>query len=150
MRIASHMLPQRAAYFSDGPTRNHHSGPPPRPRWAVCALLQTRNRLIEQGDEMPNQMRPIHPGEILEEELQTLGLSARQLARALAVPPHRIASIVHQRRAVTADTALRLGRYFGTSPEFRMNLQSAYDLRSAQQHHGDQITQEVTPREVAV
>ena len=106
--------------------------------------------IIEKGDEMPNQMRPIHPGEILEEELQTLELSARQLARALAVPPNRISSIVHQRRAVTADTALRLGRYFGTSPEFWMHLQSAYDLRSAQQHHGDQITQEVTPREVAV
>ena len=100
---------------------------------------------------MPNQMRPIHPGEILEEELQTLGLSARQLAVALAVPPNRITSIVNQRRAVTADTALRLGRYLGTSPEFWMNLQSAYDLRSAKQHHGDQITQEVTPRiQVAV
>src|SRR5215510_5636732 len=97
---------------------------------------------------MPNQMRPIHPGEILEEELQTLGLSARQLARALAVPPHRIASIVHQRRAVTVDTALRLGRYFGTAPELWMHLQSAYDLGAAQQHHGDQMTQDVTPREV--
>ena len=100
---------------------------------------------------MPNQMRPIHPGEILQEELQTLQLSARQLALALGVPPNRITSILHQRRGLTADTALRLARYFGTSPEFWLNLQTAYDLRSAQQHYGAQITQEVTPRaEVAV
>src|SRR5262249_40571404 len=67
---------------------------------AKMALMMLRSLIIiEKGDEMPNQMRPIHPGEILEEELQTLGLSARQLARALAVPPNRISSIVHQRRA---------------------------------------------------
>lgn len=85
---------------------------------------------------MPNQMRPIHPGEILQEELETLQLSARQLARALDVPPNRITSLLHQTRALTADTALRLARYFETSPEFWLNLQAAYDLRTAQRRHG--------------
>jgi antitoxin HigA-1 len=102
--------------------------------------------IIEKGDVMPNQMRPIHPGEILQEELQTLQMSARQLVLALGVPPNRITSLVNQTRALTADTALRLARYFETSPEFWLNLQAAYDLRSAQQHYGAQIAKEVTPR----
>jgi addiction module HigA family antidote len=95
---------------------------------------------------MPNQMRPIHPGEILQEELQTLQLSARQLALALDVPPNRITSLLHQTRALTPDTALRLARYFATSPEFWLNLQAAYDLRAAQAQHGAQIAKTVTPR----
>ena len=95
---------------------------------------------------MPNQMRPIHPGEILQEELETLQLSARQLALALDVPPNRITSLLHQTRALTADTALRLARYFETSPEFWLNLQATYDLRTAQRRDGAQIAKEVTPR----
>jgi addiction module HigA family antidote len=95
---------------------------------------------------MPNHMRPIHPGEILQEELQTLQLSARQLALALGVPPNRITSLLNHTRALTADTALRLSRYFETSPEFWLNLQAAYDLRSAQRRDGAQIAKEVTPR----
>jgi addiction module HigA family antidote len=91
-------------------------------------------------------MRPIHPGEILQEELQTLQLSARQLALALDVPPNRITSLLHQTRALTPDTALRLARYFETSPEFWLNLQAAYDLRAAQSQHGAQIAKTVTPR----
>ena len=85
---------------------------------------------------MPNQMRPIHPGEVLKGEMEELGLSARQLAMALGVPTNRVTSIVHEVRALTADTALRLARYFGTSPEFWLNLQSAYELRRAQQERG--------------
>ena len=95
---------------------------------------------------MPNQMRPIHPGEILKGEMEELGLSARQLAMALGVPTNRVTSIVHEARALTADTALRLARYFGTSPEFWLNLQSAYELRRAQQERGARIAQEVVPR----
>ncbi len=69
-------------------------------------------------------MRPIHPGEILREEfLMQLGLSAHALAQALRVPATRISDLVNERRAVTADTALRLARYFGTTPEFWLNLQ---------------------------
>jgi antitoxin HigA-1 len=95
---------------------------------------------------MPNQMRPIHPGEVLKGEMEELGLSARQLATALGVPTNRVTAIVHETRALTADTALRLARYFGTAPEFWLNLQSAYELRRAQQECGARIAEEVRPR----
>jgi addiction module HigA family antidote len=95
---------------------------------------------------MPNQMRPIHPGEVLKGEMEELGLSARQLAIALGVPTNRVTAIVHETRALTADTALRLAQYFGTSPEFWLNLQSAYELRRAQHECGARIAQEVVPR----
>ena len=97
---------------------------------------------------MPNQMRPIHPGEVLKGEMEELRLSARQLAMALGVPTNRVTGIMHETRALTADTALRLARYFGTSPEFWLNLQSAYELRRTQQERGARIVQEVRPRTV--
>jgi addiction module HigA family antidote len=93
-----------------------------------------------------NNMRPIHPGEVLREELEELGLSARSLAKALGVPVNRITGILHEERAVTADTALRLARYFNSTPEFWLNLQSAYDLRRTRLTVGKRIAQEVTPR----
>jgi addiction module HigA family antidote len=92
-----------------------------------------------------NNMRPIHPGEILREEMEELNLSARQLAAALHVPANRVTSVLNGQRAVTADTALRLARFFGTTPEFWMNLQSAYDLRLAKQDRGDEIAKDVSP-----
>ena len=95
---------------------------------------------------MMNNMRPIHPGEQLRDELETLGMSARALAKALHVPVNRITSILQEQRAITADTALRLARYFGGTPEFWLNLQSAYELRRARQQAGPKINQEVTPR----
>lgn len=77
-------------------------------------------------------LAPIHPGEILNEEfLQPLGLSQYRLAKDIGVPPRRINEIVHGKRAISADTALRLGRYFGMTPEFWLNLQSHYDLEKA-------------------
>ena len=77
----------------------------------------------------PLQRVPIHPGEILREQFMTdFQISINRLARDLRVPPTRISEIVNERRAVTPDTALRLARYFGTTPEFWMNLQTAYDL----------------------
>ena len=80
----------------------------------------------------PNLLEPIPPGEILMEEfMRPLGLSINALARALAVPPNRISGIVNGTRAITADTALRLGKYFGTSPEIWLDLQSDYELRVA-------------------
>jgi addiction module HigA family antidote len=94
-------------------------------------------------------MRPIHPGEILREELEEIGLSARGLAKALGVPVNRITSILREERAITADTALRLARYFNSSPEFWLNLQSAYDLRCTRLAIGKQIVREVTPRKAA-
>lgn len=73
-----------------------------------------------------------HPGEILSEEyLRPLGLSARQLAEAIGVPPNRISDIVRERRGITADTALRLGRYFATDPRFWLNMQQGYELSKA-------------------
>ena len=78
---------------------------------------------------MPAKLAPVHPGEILLEDfLKPLGLSQYALAKGLNVPPRRINEIVLGKRAVTADTALRLGRFFGTSPRFWLNLQAAYDL----------------------
>lgn len=79
---------------------------------------------------------PIHPGEILADELEAIGLPVRRLAVMLEVPPNRLYQIIAGRRSLTADTALRLGRYFGTSPAFWMNLQTAYDLDLAQRHSG--------------
>jgi antitoxin HigA-1 len=79
-----------------------------------------------------NEFAPVTPGEMLKEEfLAEYGLSQNQLARAVGISPNRIAEIVNNRRRITADTALRLGLYFGNSPEFWMNLQSHYDLKVA-------------------
>ncbi len=82
---------------------------------------------------------PIHPGEILAEELRTLGVSPTELARRLDVPPNRISQIIQGKRAITGDTALRLGHWFGTAAQFWLNLQSAYDLRLAEQRSGAAI-----------
>lgn len=82
---------------------------------------------------------PIHPGEILADELEAIGLSAKRLADLVRVPPNRLDEILAGKRRMTADTALRLARYFGTSAEFWMNLQTAYDLDLARQRLGDAI-----------
>ncbi len=98
---------------------------------------------------MSNQMRPIHPGEILRGEMEELQLSARQLSKALGVLTNRITALINETRALTADTALRLARYFGTTPEFWLNLQTAYKLRRVQQKAGSRIAREVVPRATA-
>jgi antitoxin HigA-1 len=82
---------------------------------------------------------PIHPGDHLAEELKELGISAAELARQIEVPVNRVTSIINRQRAVTADTALRLGHWFGTSPEFWLNLQKLYELRLAREEVGDQV-----------
>jgi addiction module HigA family antidote len=92
---------------------------------------------------LTNKMPPIHPGEILTDELEALGLSANKFAMALHVPPNRISEILRGRRGLTADTALRLARYFGTTAQFWMNLQVAYDLRSTEIERGSQIEAEI-------
>jgi len=81
----------------------------------------------------------IHPGEHLAEELEQLGMSATELARQLNVPTSRITGILNGQRAITGDTALRLGHFFGTSPQFWLNLQSLYELRMAEQKAGKAI-----------
>lgn len=97
-----------------------------------------------------NLMPPIHPGQILREEfLKPLAMSGNALAMALKVPAPRINDIVREKRAITPDTALRLARYFGSSPEFWLNLQTAYDLRVARRKALPAIEREILPREVA-
>lgn len=93
---------------------------------------------------------PIHPGEILTEEfMQPLGISINRLARDLHVPPNRIHGIVHGTRSITADTALRLGIYFGVTPELWLNLQTEYDLRVIRRTAGGEIAKMVRKREAA-
>lgn len=82
---------------------------------------------------------PIHPGEHLGEELRDLGLSAAELARQIDVPVNRVTSIINGQRGITADTALRLGHWFGTSAQFWMNLQQLYELRLAEKELGKKL-----------
>ena len=89
---------------------------------------------------------PIHPGEILPEEfLEPLDLSQYRLAKSISVPPRRINEIVHGKRAITADTALRLGRFFDTTARFWINLRNRYDLELATDALGDRLDKEVSP-----
>ena len=95
-------------------------------------------------------MPPIHPGETLREDfLKPLGLSANRLAIELRVPVTRVNDIVRGRRAITADTALRLARYFGTTPQFWMNLQTNYDLDVAHDARGSEIAGRIIPHRAA-
>ena len=90
------------------------------------------------------RLQPIHPGEILREEfLDPMGISQYRLAKDINVDPRRINAIIHGKRAITADTALRLGRYFGTSERFWLNLQAQYDLEVERDELGDRLEKEV-------
>jgi len=93
-----------------------------------------------------NGMRPVHPGEVLREDfLRPAGLTANALAKALRVPAPRINDIVRERRGITADTAMRLARYFGGDAQSWLNLQTQHDLRIAEKASARRITREVTP-----
>ena len=90
------------------------------------------------------RLAPVHPGEVLAEDfLNPLGLTQYRLAKSLTVPPRRINEIVHGKRAVTADTALRLARFFGTSERFWLNLQTSYDLEVERDRLGDRLRKDV-------
>jgi addiction module HigA family antidote len=91
---------------------------------------------------------PIHPGEFLHDELEELGISAAELARRIHVPANRVSQILAGRRNISADTALRLGRWFGTGPDIWLNLQKAYELDLARQQMGDAIDA-IEPRTAA-
>lgn len=96
---------------------------------------------------MARKLRVIHPGEILLEEfLNPLGISQYELAKDISVPPRRINEIVHGQRSITADTALRLARYFRTSERFWLNLQSRYDLEVEKERLGRRLEREVAVR----
>ena len=94
---------------------------------------------------MATKLAPVHPGEVLIKEfLEPSGLSQYRLAKDISVPPRRINEIVHGKRSVTADTALRLARYFGTTPRFWLNLQAQYDLDVETDRLGTRLDNEVT------
>lgn len=96
------------------------------------------------------RLKPVHPGEVLLEEfLNPMNLSQNRLALAIGVPPRRINEIVLGKRSITADTALRLGRYFGMSPEFWLGLQMDYDLDVTADSLGKRLRREVKPRAAA-
>jgi antitoxin HigA-1 len=101
---------------------------------------------LDSGDRLP----PTHPGDVLKYEfLEPLGLSANALALALRVPANRITTIIAGQRAISAETALRLARHFGTSAAFWLQLQAAYELEIAERSTGDRVRKEVSPREAA-
>jgi addiction module HigA family antidote len=101
---------------------------------------------MAKGERLP----PIHPGEILREEfLVPLGMSSHELALALRVPATRVNDIVNERRGITADTALRLSRYFGTTSRFWMNMQSSWELEVAEDQLGRVVLRDVLPRTAA-
>lgn len=89
----------------------------------------------------------IHPGEHLRIDLEEIGMSQATLARILHVPKNRISQIISGDRGISADTALRLARWMGTTPQYWLNLQAMYELRKAEQEHGEEIREEVTPLE---
>jgi addiction module HigA family antidote len=94
-----------------------------------------------------DRLPPIHPGEILRQEfLSPLGMSANELALALRVPATRINDIVNEKRGITADTALRLSRYFGTTPKFWTNMQASWELEVAEDQRGSAVRRDVLPR----
>jgi addiction module HigA family antidote len=98
----------------------------------------------------PNKFAPVTPGEMLKEEfLAGYGLSQNALAKAIGISPNRIAEIVNNRRRITADTALRLGLYFGNSPEFWMNLQAHYDLKMARRNLPPEDAKRIKARRAA-
>lgn len=96
--------------------------------------------------DVQNRTRPVHPGELLARRLDDLDLTIKACARDLAVPVSRLSAILKGRGRINADTALRLGRYFGTTPEFWVYLQQAYELRVAELEAGDEINAQVRPR----
>ncbi len=99
--------------------------------------------------KQPKRLPPIHPGEILQDLLDEADLTANALATALRVPANRIGGIIKRQRGITADTALRLARYFGTSAQMWVNLQARYDLAAAEDALRSRIEREVLPRNAA-
>lgn len=101
--------------------------------------------IIREGESMTEELLPpIHPGEILLEDfMKPLGLSQYRVAQDIGVPALRISQIVHGKRSITADTAMRLARYFGTSPDVWLRLQARYELEVAEREYGDRINHEV-------
>src|SRR5215217_3233662 len=119
-------------------------------QWCVAALFQVRRRTCLRCRDrrlslMESMMFEVHPGAILKEELEARGMSGNALALALRINSGRVSEILNGKRAVSADTALRLGRFFGNDPQFWLGLQATYDLAVASRENGDRIMTEVLP-----
>jgi addiction module HigA family antidote len=97
-----------------------------------------------------SSMRPIHPGEILKGELEELNLSASAFAKTLDVPANRVTAILKKQRGITADTVLRLARFFGSTPDFWMGLKSSYDVKKAREDVRQRIEKNVKPHELLI
>jgi addiction module HigA family antidote len=104
---------------------------------------------MPQTVKVRKKLPPIHPGSLMRDELDEIGVSLNELERAIRVPMNRISAIVNGKRAITVDTAMRLARYFGTTPEYWLNLQIAYDLEVAGEQIQARIEREVLPRTAA-
>jgi addiction module HigA family antidote len=121
-------------------------------RWRICShsgratRLTSKSSTIIEGEIMPV---PVHPGHLLRRELKARELSANRLALDLGVPSGRITDILNKRRSITADTAVRLGRYFGNRPQFWLDLQSQYDLALVERERGPEIAKRVRPADAA-
>jgi antitoxin HigA-1 len=100
-------------------------------------------------DKRRAKLPPVHPGEILKETLEDLGLSMNRLAQEIRVPANRISGIVAGQRSISGETALRLGRYFGTTPAYWINMQGRYDLETARDAFESRVRSEVRPRTAA-
>ena len=96
-----------------------------------------------------DRLPPVHPGEILKETLDDMEISMNRLSKEIRVPANRISSIIAGQRAITGETALRLARYFGTTPEYWLNIQARYDLETARDQWEDRVKSEVRPRHAA-
>ena len=106
--------------------------------------LTLRLLIITRGKDMAKKLSPITPGDVLLEEfLKPMGITQNQLARDIHVPANRVSQIIHGKREITADTALRLGKYFGIEPEFWLNLQVRYNMKIARNKVGKKIEKEV-------
>jgi antitoxin HigA-1 len=104
---------------------------------------------ISESSNAIAKLPPVHPGAILKETLDDLGMSMNRLAQELRVPANRISAIVAGQRSITGETALRLGRYFGTTPDYWINLQARYDLEAARDAWESRIVSEVIPHQAA-
>jgi antitoxin HigA-1 len=95
------------------------------------------------------KLPPVHPGEILKETLEDLGISMNRLSQQIHVPANRISSIIARQRSITGETALRLARYLGTAPEYWLNMQTRYDLETARDKWAERVQSEIQPRRAA-
>jgi len=104
---------------------------------------------LSKSRNITDKLPPVHPGEILKEALEDLGISMNRLSQEIHVPANRVSSIIARQRSITGETALRLARYFGTTPEYWLNMQTRYDLETARDKWAERVQSEIQPRTAA-